>query len=156
MTDSPPPLDISATFLRIQAQQAERLRFAEDPLPANKAGLFGALAATGIDKLIVTFDGAGDSGQIESTDAYRGEAVVPLPEAAITIVSPRWDVSGLDEHTLPVAEAVEALVYDLLEAQHPGWEINEGSSGTFTFDVADEAVRLDYCLRTTDWSSDEW
>jgi len=49
-----------ATFRRMEAEVA----------PANKAALFEALAGAGIHTVVVTFDGCGDSGQIEDLNAF--------------------------------------------------------------------------------------
>ena len=38
--------------------------------------MFDALAAAGITLIVVTFDGYGDSGQIENIEAKAGDAVV--------------------------------------------------------------------------------
>lgn len=50
---------------------------------ANKAVLFAALAAAGISQVLVTFDGYGDSGQIESVDARAGDDAIDLPAATV-------------------------------------------------------------------------
>ena len=42
-------------------------------LPQNKVALFAALQAAGIQSIVVTFDGCGDSGQIESLSAYTAD-----------------------------------------------------------------------------------
>ena len=156
MPDDPDNAVVTDAFARIMAEQAARNRRAQEALAPNKAALFDALAAANVETLVVTFDGCGDSGQIESVAAHTGEAEVAMPETAITIASPRGDGSGLDHRAMPIAEAVETLVYDLLEIAHPGWEINEGSYGEFTFAVANREIRLECNLRTTEFSADEW
>lgn len=45
--------------------------------PANKASLFAALAAAAIGTVTVTFDGSGDSGQIEQIEVDGDEASFP-------------------------------------------------------------------------------
>jgi hypothetical protein len=117
---------------------------------ANKAVIFAALCAAGIDAVNVTFDGEGDSGQIDNIIARKGEAVIPIPEQAITLQSVSWDGKevSLREHSL--REAIEQLCYDYLEQEHGGWENNDGAFGEFTLDVAGKAVELEFNGRFTD------
>ena len=144
MTEAQPAYDPTAAWAQIVAQHAARARLAEEALPANKAALFDALAAADITCVVVTFDGVGDSGQIESVDARCGDRITELPSTEVEIATPLWDSSSLDRRTLPLREALEDLAYALLEANHDGWEINEGAFGEFTFDVAERVIRLDY------------
>jgi hypothetical protein len=51
---------------------------------------------------------------------------------------------------IPLAEAIENLCYAYLEEAHGGWEVNDGSYGTFAFTVADGSVVLDFNLRFSD------
>ena len=44
----------------------------------------------------------------------------------------------------PSEEAIETLVYDVLNQTHGGWENNDGACGDFTFDVAERTITLDY------------
>ena len=136
----------------------------------NKAIVFDALTTAGITDITVTFDGYGDSGQIEGITAHIGEtpkalpappatgplpetqpeAAVPLPETRLTIHQAQWnsDEVGLRETTLQ--DAIEELCYGYLEQEHGGWEINDGSYGAFRFDVAARAIHLEFNGRFTD------
>jgi len=111
---------------------------------ANKAVLFNALAEAGITKVVVHFDGYGDSGQIEDIAALAGEADAAIPPTAIEIIRPRWGGSEPDADSCSLSDAIEALSYDALEETHGGWENNEGAYGDFTFDVAERTITLDY------------
>jgi hypothetical protein len=119
--------------------------------PANKADLFSVLAGAGIVTVTVEFDGYGDSGQIESIDAIGKDGMSrELPATWITIRRARWGEAEPASEEMTVAEAVERLAYDLLGGAHPGWEINDGSYGTFVFDVAAGAITLNCNVRFTD------
>ena len=76
--------------------------------PANKTALFDRLEAAGISQVTVSFDGSGDSGQIESVEARNtaGE-VTELPTTSITMTSTIWGHAEPEERTMPVAEAIE-------------------------------------------------
>ncbi len=110
----------------------------------NKTMLFDALAAAGITKVVVHFDGYGDSGQIEDTAAYAGDADASIPAELIEIARPRWGEAEADRDSCSLRDAIEALSYDALEETHGGWENNEGAYGDFTFDVATRKITLDY------------
>jgi hypothetical protein len=117
----------------------------------NKQALLAALAAAGVARLTVTFDGYGDSGQIESVEAVDAAgAAVPLPaEPRVPLRAAIWDQAQPKDHPLPLREAVEWFAYDLLGSLHGGWEINEGSYGEVRFDVGAAAITLDMNTRFT-------
>jgi hypothetical protein len=119
--------------------------------PANKAILLNALAAANIARVTVSFDGCGDSGQIESVDAVDiAGAACDLPGIDATLREAVWDQEEPREQASPLPDAIERLVYDLLGTTHGGWEINDGAYGTFVFDVAAGAITLDCNQRFTD------
>ena len=88
MTTDNPQTDFAALFAKCMADFNERRDRRAACHPANKTALFDALAAAGITRVLVNFDGSGDSGQIEEITAQTREAGVPLPEAFITFVDP--------------------------------------------------------------------
>jgi len=110
----------------------------------NRAVLFDALAAAGVTLIVVTFDGYGDSGQIENIEAKAGDAVVAMPAGDVEIAEAIWDQPEPNHCTVSIADAIERLAYDLLERTHCGWENNDGAYGEFTFDVAERTITLDY------------
>jgi hypothetical protein len=112
--------------------------------PLNKAALFDALAAAGVTLVVVSFDGYGDSGQIENVEVKAGDTVIAMPEGTIEIAEAVWDEIEPDCSTISIADAVERLVYDLLTDTHCGWENNDGAYGDFTFDVTARTITLDY------------
>ena len=132
----------------------ETKRAAQDRLhaelqPLNKAKLFDALAAAGVTLIVVSFDGYGDSGQIENVEVKAGDTVVAMPESTIEIAEAVWDQPVPNRTTISIADLIERLVYDLLTDTHCGWENNDGAYGDFTFDVAERTVTLDYNERYT-------
>ena len=132
---------------------------AREATPLNKAALFAALQAAGIKCVTVHFDGAGDSGQIESIDATApDETATELTDGTIEIRTPLWDGSGVQTETMPVRDAIEKLAYDFLEEVHDGWENEAGAYGEFIFDVVERTIRLEYNERvmTTSYSEHEF
>ena len=77
-----PAPELSSELSRILAEQAER-DAAEVALHArNKEVLFDGLRHVGIAHVLVSFDGSGDSGQIESIEARSdADQSVTLPAA---------------------------------------------------------------------------
>jgi hypothetical protein len=84
----------------------------------NKTTLFDALATAGITKVVVHFDGYGDSGQIEDIVAYAGDANASIPAGTIEMARPRWGEAEPDRDSCSLRDAIEALSYDALKDIH--------------------------------------
>jgi hypothetical protein len=132
-----------------ETTQAAHGRLAAELRASNKAALFDALSAAGVTHVVVSFDGYGDSGQIEGIEAKAHDEVVRLPPAKVVIASAVWGACEPQPHAMSIAETVERLAYDLLEETHCGWEDNDGAYGDFTLDVARRSITLDYNERYT-------
>ncbi|MGV1681676.1 DUF6878 family protein [Sphingopyxis sp. NJF-3] len=116
-----------------------------DLLPLNKAALLKALGEQGIAKVMVRFDGAGDSGQIEEVTAFGEDgAERPITEAAVELQKISYGDDAPEAMVEPLGEAIDSLAYALLQSSHCGWENNEGAYGDFTFDVAAGLITLEY------------
>jgi hypothetical protein len=153
--------DIMAQIKADQLKKADRVKY-----HANL--LFDTLAQTKVSSIEVSFEGCGDSGQIESVD-YTDANGKGIDEAYLndTIVkgSAKTSYHQWDEKTKKlvltearegnVREIIEEICYDKLGASHGGWELNEGSYGTFYFDVATRKVRLEYNERIEEVRSSE-
>jgi hypothetical protein len=139
--------DIWAKIKADQLKKAEQVKH-------NAKLLFDTLQETRVVSIEVTFDGCGDSGQIESVvyEDHRGKEVSEpklLVKGSFTGKHHEWDdekktfveVGGGEGK---VRDIVEQVCYDKLEASHGGWELNEGSYGTFNFDVLNRKVELAY------------
>jgi hypothetical protein len=115
----------------------------------NKATLLNVLTLAGVTRVVVSFDGYGDSGQIENIEAQAVDDPVTTPVAAIELAEAVWDQAEPKRSFVSIAEAVESLAYDVLGRTHCGWENNDGAYGDVTFDVAEETITLDYNERYT-------
>ncbi len=115
----------------------------------NKNLIFAALADLGVHRVTVDYDGSGDSGQIESIEAWNAVSEkVPLPSIGKVQLAP-------ENPDRPVADigleaAVEQLAWDYLYDNHCGWENNDGAFGTFVFDVPARTITLEHNERYTD------
>jgi hypothetical protein len=138
----PDPAPIAA----FQAEYSKLARYREERMATLKSAVFDALAAAALTIVTVTFNGYGDSGQIETIEAKIGEESAALPSAAAHIHIPAEGPvdSGFEHADLSIRDAIEELAFDFLSATHSGWENNEGADGDFTFDVAERTITLDY------------
>jgi hypothetical protein len=124
----------------------------DDARARNKAIVFAALAEAGIHRVIVEYDGCGDSGQIEYIEARdASDEKLPLPSI------PKVQLASAVPENPPVEitfqEAIEILVYDYLEETYMGWENNDGAFGTFVFDVAESSITLEHSERYTEYNT---
>ena len=114
----PSTVDMGSIF----AAHAERAARIDALRPGNKDRLFDGLVAAGITHVTVTFDGAGDSGQIESIGAWSGETAVDFPATEIAYAALTWDSPEVEMRQLSLEDVVEQLAYDFLSDTHGGWE----------------------------------
>lgn len=136
---------------------------------------FDAMQKAGLQRVLIQFDGCGDSGQISG--------ITYVPEKEVSSIAPvKWreyhrdytladnaaeamasamppyklveEVAGEREAGLDVL--LEEIVYGLLVAKHPGWEINEGSYGEFAFDAAEKKVQVQFNERVESVNTEEY
>ena len=116
--------------------------------------------ASNYAQIVVTFDGCGDSGQIEDMDFQFNDSMPPKHPATLSIGV--FDVQeGFEHHEgrwqpiikqkeLTLADALELITYDILNENIPGWEINEGTSGTINYDIATGVIRCEFNERVVE------
>ena len=142
--------DIMAQIKADQLKKADRVKY-------HSNLLFDTLAQTKVSTIEVDFEGCGDSGQIEAVDytdskgkgideAYLDKVIV---KGSAKTSYHKWDEKKkemvlTEAREGNIREIIEEICYDKLGASHGGWEINEGSYGTFYFDVSTRKVRLEY------------
>jgi len=56
----------------------------------------------------------------------------------------------------PLGDALNDLFYSILETTHPGWEINEGSNGSFTMNVAEGTIRFQHNQRIESYETSNY
>ena len=130
--------------------QAQRDLEAE-VLPLNKRVLFEVLAAAGISVVVVTFDGSGDSGQVEAIVASGpNEEPLEIPGGCIEYRVVDYGTSEPSVTMTAIRDVLENLAYAFLRNTHSGWENDDGAYGDFTFDVSQQAITLEYNERYTE------
>ena len=121
---------------------------ADEARAQNKATVFAALAAAGIDHVTVEYDGSGDSGQIDCITAWDAN-----DQKITLLLEPKLQLAA-DDPGQPIARSLESAVEDLawnyLEGLYNGWENNDGACGTFVFDVPKRTITLEHNERFTD------
>lgn len=145
--DTTSSADVPLSDFEIKRAAQDRLH--DELAPRNKAALFDALAAAGVTLVVVTFDGYGDSGQIENIEVKAADTVVDMPSGKIEIATAVWDQTEPDRSTVSIHDAVEQFAYDFLTQTHCGWQNNDGAYGDFTFDVVEQTITLEYNERYT-------
>jgi hypothetical protein len=154
----PKMVDIMAQIKADQIKKADQVKH-------NAKLLFDTLEQTRVASIEVTFDGYGDSGQIDEVvyEDHRGKELSEpklMVKGSFTGRYLKWDEkkkthveAGGDEGS--VRDILEQVCYDKLEASHGGWEINGGSYGTFHFDVLNRKVNLEFNERIEEVNSSE-
>lgn len=141
---APTSIALDASLARFDTDRAIYDALTTKLRERNKTALFDVLAAAGISHVAVSFDGYGDSGQIENIETKANDTVVDLPPGTITIGLAEWGRGDATSRDLSLAAAIEQLAYGFLEDTHSGWVNNGGAYGDFLFDVAERSITLDY------------
>lgn len=104
----------------------------------NEKRLAAAFLLYGITSASVTFDGSGDSGQIDSVTLMRGSELftedypVTLYVQGPTQFNPEtkaWERSAITETEFPLTAAVQRHVDDALDNSSVDWYNNDGGFG---------------------------
>lgn len=111
---------------------------------ANKGAVFDALASAGISKLVVEFEGLGDCAQITKILTHVGGDLVDLPDIPVVVAEPVWPAGDIASSTGTLSEALEILCFGYIEHEYGGSANNEGSAGTFRFDVEKRVIELEF------------
>jgi hypothetical protein len=104
----------------------------------NKTALMQLMAEHKITKFVASFDGSGDSGQIEDIELYSGETKLDSDlldiSAEVTTTRQIWNpetkwVLHTNVERKYIRDLVEEVAWTPLEDRFGGWEINEGAYG---------------------------
>lgn len=146
-TSSEVSIDLSKILSGLQQQKVN----AQSRLVANRKHIQRALKRLGATKVVVSYSGCGDSGQIDSVEIFKGDlALKPVKKIRVLTSMSRFDhassrwIDSEKNKSVPVQEALETLVYDWLESEHGGWENNDGASGECTIDVEGDSFLLEH------------
>ena len=111
---------------------------ARKQLQQHKAQIARDLGLAGVTRLEIDYGGCGDSGQID--------AII------------YWDAQAQTIHKSAVGDAHETLehfCYELLEARHPGWDLDDGVFGRFTWDLNTNNLLHTHVVRLVNYETTE-
>lgn len=127
-----------------------------------KAQLYANLARHGIARVVIEYDGCGDSGCISGITLFDvDDKVMPTPKQQVKYMTVSRVYCEKTKHyepkrrslTGPLREAIETWCYDLLEVHFPGWEIDDGSEGTIELNVPVKTGSWEHRTRYLETSS---
>ena len=95
---------------------------------------------TGVTTVTASYSGYGDSGSIDDPQ-FQPDGALNLNAPFDTQPHP-WDDSKRLERN--VGDVITDIFYQLLEDSHPGWEINDGSQGEFTWNIETDKITLEH------------
>ncbi len=147
MTDNLPESPTTAELSPFD-QWKEREELEAKAIPLNKANIIEALKLAGISKVIVEFDGSGDSGGIENISCVGNDGKIP-PDLAVNEWSP-GEKNTLVGNETKLPSAIENFAYGLLSHTEAGWENDAGAYGDITIDVEAGTVEHTHNARFED------
>lgn len=147
------PLSCGAPISDWELQNAAYETLKAELFALNKAVFFDAITPLGVTQVVVTFDGYGDSGQIENIEIRAGGDPIAEPTVMIEFGEAEWGQAEPSRLSVSIASAAERLTYDVLERTHSGWENSDGAYGDVTFDVGAREITLDYNERYTSYEN---
>jgi len=94
----------------------------------------------GVTVITASYSGYEDSGSIDDPQ-FEPSGALNLNAPFDTKPHP-WRAN----ETMPrnVGDIITDIFYQLLEDRHPGWEINDGSQGEFTWDITKDKISLEH------------
>ena len=115
----------------------------QEMLTANKAVIMAVLKRLGVVTAKVDYVGCGDSGSIESV-SVEPESVTEWADSQIDVYEESYDyrtrATTFCKTRMSLVTALGDFSSDWLEAEHYGWQDEDGSRGQVVFDVAADQV----------------
>ncbi|MDO9177672.1 MAG: hypothetical protein Q7U16_04990 [Agitococcus sp.] len=133
-----------------------------EAIHANRESLLAALIKLNITEVIIRYEGGGDSGDVTELE-IKPETVIP--QLTVEHLSHHFVASEyrdreyhyhLEERQSSVDDALRDFAMAWANAQHSGWENNDGGSGTVTIHVAENSFQLEHTEYYTESSSYEY
>lgn len=130
----------------LQSRLVQERNTRRDGLSAKKAHLLAILKANNIKDVVVSYDGEGDSGQIQDYQATDTSGN-PIDLARH---GPLTQPNDTPSQFSSLCNLIEEFCWDVLDAFHAGFENNDGGFGEFAFDVECGTVELSHNDRFVD------
>lgn len=123
----------------------------------NEAQLYAMLVALGITKVVVSFEGSGDSGAIDdiqttpTVDLEAHSILIAVRDGGKHFVNGKWVSPPLEEKEVKLETAITTIVYDWLENTGVDWYNNDGGFGTWIWRAPD-TVTVEINVRETTYT----
>ena len=133
-----------------------------EAIHANRESLLAALIKLNITEVTVRYEGGGDSGDVTELEV-KPETVTP--QLVVEHIPHRYVASEyrdreyhyhLEKRQSSVDDALRDFAMAWANAQHSGWENNDGGSGTVIIHVAENNFQLGHTEYYTESSSYEY
>lgn len=147
--------DILTSYLKMKSDARARTLI-------NRDRILEALKKLDITRVVISYSGSGDSGQIDDVSLYHGNEIIEIKtELVVRISKSRWNAdlskwieySADESHVL--SEALRDFVYDWIESEYAGWENNDGASGECTIEVLTNGFQLSHTSYYTESETTE-
>jgi hypothetical protein len=120
-----------------------------------KQDVLALLQAHGFERVIVGYNGMCDEGQFYIAEyvpqSHYDKFLQIIPSGLADLRA----FAGIGQDDYLLREVVADLACAGLAVRRRGWEINGGSQGEFTIDVAAGKVRLAHCVREIHYVDDD-
>lgn len=141
----------------------------KDYIVDTKDLVFDLMDKIGVASFEVDFDGEGDDGQVGEPSSFLpekksvqkkvDELLSKSVEGSRVSDGTRWSNGSSEtlwKENVTLLEMIHSVCYETLEQVCDGWENNDGSRGTFNFDVKKRKVRLDFGVRVMEIQTSEY
>lgn len=120
MTTTTEPDGFASVMRRIEQRREQRR--AENTV--ERAALLDLVRAAGITEITASYDGWGDSGNVDDVEMQ------PAEKAAVA--------------TAEMKTRLQGFIWDIVYSLHPGFENNEGGQGEFTWRIAEDEIDISH------------
>ena len=124
----------------------------------NEPILLKVLHEIGVIKILVSYSGSGDSGEIDDIEFFTEgdfapsnidvqdlahDRLVEIHVLGSSYISDKW-IPDLQTELVALYTAIEYYCNDWLEIEHPGYENDDGGQGEMTINVVEGEFILDH------------
>jgi hypothetical protein len=124
----------------------------------HKDLIFDICEREGVKSFTVSFEGSGDSGQIEDVGLDGKIRKLPVEGAKVS-EGTQWlngNSTAVYRKATDLEDLITSVCYEALESVCGGWENNDGAYGEFVFDVKKRKVQLDFNERVMESNYTEY
>lgn len=129
--------------LTMLEQMDRYTRLKRETRSEDRATVMAALKACGITKVVMRYDGYGDSGGVEECVVEGGQGQESLTTPIQTTLVD-WSSGEKTIHAVTLRDVLGTLAMQYVAADHAGWENNEGGSGNVAFDPVADTITVSH------------